>query len=549
MKLTEFQRTSIERALAINKAAYELRNQNPELGQSQLAQAFSLLTDLPLASPDVQKTFAECLITSAGLYYSCSEFEDGIIKLHEAYQYFEGLQDKYGMARTCNVYGVIYQPLGNFAQALEYYLQALTLLEDTPKTDYFHIVVIGNLGLIYLEMGEYKEAEYYLQESLKYAEEIHNDVIAGDVYDNLCKLYTYQKDYEHAREFGERALQCFINTEHVRGESDAYNSLGHVHMAQDDPQKALEYHRRALPLTQELAHRYEEAESCRFIARALCALDNVQEALISINAALIIADELEVPQLIYRSHREKANIYKKIGDFEAALKHHELFYAVKEKVFKQDSERRVRTMALMEQLKDAQEQSEFLQQKNETLEKEINTRKRLQSQLEYIATIDPLTELFNRRAFFHKIESVINEQGAAPIAAILLDVDNFKDVNDQYGHLAGDLALRKVGELIQKAIRNDQLPCRFGGDEFAIFLPDTSLQQAKKFATQLHTQILDTIIEFKEMKIPFEVSLGIAIAENMDVEIDNLLDRADQALYEAKAAGKNQIKIYEDQVY
>lgn len=163
-------------------------------------------------------------------------------------------------------------------------------------------------------------------------------------------------------------------------------------------------------------------------------------------------------------------------------------------------------------------------------------------QLNELAQLDPLTKALNRRAFHEKSQRcVFNKSfslGDCSCKLILFDVDNFKQINDKYGHLIGDQALIKIVKICKRELSNDLSISRYGGEEFAIILPSYSIEHTREIAERLRACI-ESESEDRDAGIPnFTCSFGIASLEASDT-IDNLIHRADQKLYIAKAQGKN----------
>ena len=178
------------------------------------------------------------------------------------------------------------------------------------------------------------------------------------------------------------------------------------------------------------------------------------------------------------------------------------------------------------------------------LSKDIERRTVLEAQLSYQAFHDPLTGLANRRRF---IEAVGQSIAAGTGTAVLfVDLDDFKHVNDNLGHDAGDALLSAVGHRLVSAIRPDDLGCRIGGDEFAVLLPATnSVEEAERIAQRLLESLGATVsIEGVDLVVP--ASIGIAAAAPREaLAVDELLRRADVAMYHAKAQGKNRLATYD----
>jgi diguanylate cyclase (GGDEF)-like protein len=127
----------------------------------------------------------------------------------------------------------------------------------------------------------------------------------------------------------------------------------------------------------------------------------------------------------------------------------------------------------------------------------------------------------------------------------MLDIDHFKQVNDTYGHLAGDQVLVEVARRISGSLRRVDFVCRYGGEEFAVILPETNLFLAEQVADRIWSKITSNPFTVVEKEIPIGISLGVAYKDSEDdMSIETLLDLADQALYKAKNAGRNQVKSY-----
>lgn len=159
------------------------------------------------------------------------------------------------------------------------------------------------------------------------------------------------------------------------------------------------------------------------------------------------------------------------------------------------------------------------------------------ARLELLSQTDELTGLLNRRAFIAQAEPLLKQaaQQQRPCAFLLLDVDHFKHINDQHGHSTGDAVLRQLGEIFRQQCREHDVFARIGGEEFAMISVDQSTGAAVMFAQQLLQQISNTPIE----GLRITVSIGIATADQLSFE--QLYKNADQLLYQAKRAGRNQL--------
>lgn len=169
------------------------------------------------------------------------------------------------------------------------------------------------------------------------------------------------------------------------------------------------------------------------------------------------------------------------------------------------------------------------------------------AQLYELAITDSLTKLFTRRHFDHLFECELKRsvRYKHPLSIIMIDVDNFKDLNDTYGHQMGDEMLRRISNVIKTTLRKIDLPCRYGGEEFTVILPETHKKSARKISERLRKNISEIVIKTKDnQEISPTVSIGVANYPVDSQEKDELLDFSDKALYFAKKMGKNCVAEY-----
>ncbi|QJI29483.1 GGDEF domain-containing protein [Pseudomonas sp. ADAK18] len=158
------------------------------------------------------------------------------------------------------------------------------------------------------------------------------------------------------------------------------------------------------------------------------------------------------------------------------------------------------------------------------------------------AQTDELTGLMNRRAFFEHAQRLYDQckDNQQPLCALMLDMDHFKDINDTYGHQTGDEVLRQIGGVISASFRQSDVSGRVGGEEFAVLLPDTSVEVARDIAEQLIKAIAGLITE---PVLGLTASLGMASTLTVGQDLHHLMNTADKALYRAKALGRNQVAV------
>ncbi len=177
----------------------------------------------------------------------------------------------------------------------------------------------------------------------------------------------------------------------------------------------------------------------------------------------------------------------------------------------------------------------------QTLRQSRDEVERQNEQLQFLANCDPLTKCFNRRSFWSHYEDLWHTTDVHLLNVVMVDVDHFKNVNDQYGHSVGDDVLRETGELLREKVGAAGLVCRYGGEEFAILMPHMDVDAATARVWEIHT-------EFQRRKLanlPITASFGISNGSFGALDLQHMLDQADQCLYAAKRKGRNTVVRYD----
>ena len=180
--------------------------------------------------------------------------------------------------------------------------------------------------------------------------------------------------------------------------------------------------------------------------------------------------------------------------------------------------------------------------------RDITRRKDLEEKLRQLATTDELTGIFNRRSFLEQGRTLfaLARRHQRPLSVLVLDLDKFKNVNDTHGHHVGDMVLRHFADLVSKNQRVEDVFGRLGGEEFALVLGETEKDTALKTAERLRRIVAETPLETNLGPVSITVSIGVAAYREQDMDLGEIMRRADKALYRAKAQGRNQVMPAED---
>lgn len=175
--------------------------------------------------------------------------------------------------------------------------------------------------------------------------------------------------------------------------------------------------------------------------------------------------------------------------------------------------------------------------------RDISERKLMEDQLTALSRIDGLTKVYTRRYFLDKSEAVLEmmKRYQRPASMMMMDLDHFKKINDNYGHQAGDLALLAFTQVCRNEIRESDVLGRLGGEEFGLILPETNIQNAQILAERIRSATGGISIPFGGQNIRLTVSIGLVEIRQEDISMDSIMHRADLAMYQAKERGRDQV--------
>ena len=176
---------------------------------------------------------------------------------------------------------------------------------------------------------------------------------------------------------------------------------------------------------------------------------------------------------------------------------------------------------------------------------DITEQQLLRERLEHRANYDVLTNLLTRRAFNELLaeEFTYAQQHSNALCCVLIDIDNFKNINDRNGHHSGDLVLQSFASTAKKNLRDSDFIGRWGGDEFVLILPKTDIDHAKLIADRLCNDLANLSIDIDNGSLSFSVSIGVSCLSKKVHNVETLLSEADKALYQAKHQGKGCVAI------
>jgi len=178
------------------------------------------------------------------------------------------------------------------------------------------------------------------------------------------------------------------------------------------------------------------------------------------------------------------------------------------------------------------------------IERDLTEHKMMESRLEKQACTDMLTGLPNRLASMNKAaeEFARAKRYNHPLSIVMIDIDHFKSINDKHGHATGDQVLQRIGPICNDILRDTDLLGRIGGEEFILLLPDTPKANAEHVAERMRARLAETLVRHHDIEVAITASFGVASFISNDNILEEIIERADNAMYAAKNSGRNQVK-------
>lgn len=445
--------------------------------------------------------------------------------------------------RTAIVYDVVDAVPEGF-QHLEKAQRYYTLLADEPGLATCGLV----RGALYSRTGDLLQAANCFEESLAYYRSVDDRSGAASALSNLCVMYRQLDRLDEAIAAGEEASQL-AQSLLLRSAalSNLAFALGHAGRLDEAEQKSVEASR----LVMELGDQNYINESWRVHASILVWQDRITEARDLLHRVLDAAREHGINRNVSQAHRDLSRVYAQLGDHRLALEHFETYHELAMADIRNRSRQQLELHKWQLELEMARDQARQERDRRKQLAESLAELGAMHeqlsaraSQLEWYSHRDALTELANRRYFDERLtrEAELSRVSGQSMSLLMLDLDDFKSVNDRYGHLVGDEVLRQAARLLESRTRRSDLCARLGGEEFAVLLAsDHDEDELVSVAEDLRAAFEQFDWTAVAAGLKVTISIGAATITEVDHDPLRLLDLADRRLYAAKRAGRNRV--------
>ena len=527
---------------ALNALASELVVGNIDRADQLAQRAFELSRSMDNNGMPYKKGLAFSLSILGSIAKIQCDYRMALSRLLEAQVLLESLHEQGELLNLLINLGWVYFSIGDFPQSIQILHKALRIARECGDTG-LEAKIFNALGAVYGESGDKEESIDALLRALKYMEGMETDRLRFSILNNLAMTQLEMQAFDAALESTNESTNIAQNLGSPDLLATVLDTTGQIYLARKEYQKAEGFFNQAQSYFQGEGNDPDEHKLN--LARAAIGQGRLDEAAIWLNQSLESVERHGVNRFTYQVHELLAGIYDEKGELQNAIKHYKLFHDIKSQFFNEETHRRLGNMIVSQQVETTRIDAEIYRLKNQALCQEISTHNQTVAEMEILATTDSLTGLLNRRHFMtlsgYAFESV--RQAGQPLAALMIDIDDFKNVNDRFGHLAGDQVLMEVTATIQASLRKEDLFGRLGGEEFAAILPRTEMFAVQKAAERILNNVAKNTTWIGSQNIQITLSIGIAQAGPADDSLEKLLDRADKAMYAAKRSGKNRIII------
>lgn len=535
-----------ERIEALNSLGWKLRISQSARAADLCQEAIRLSRSDQYAEEPYYQGLARGLITLAFLDSEAGRLDTAASQCLEALSYIEGLRSSEAFIDGLYTLSWIFFYLGDHPSALDHGLVALKLSQELNLRSR-EAWTLDAVASFYHD----PEQSVRMQErALEIFEDMGDVDGQSRVLNNWACILIDKGAYSAALEKGKKCLQLIRKHSMKKDEIFVSGTIGEILIAMGDHSQAQEVLREALSLAETCGPDISRVYLIVALGQTYLAQGELDQAESCFSEALAVATNLEIRSEEMHCHQHLSEVYEKQGKYDKSLVHYKIFHKIKESIAGEEASRQIATLKMSHQMETLQRDAEIHRLQNEKLQQELDEHKRIQSLLENLATRDSLTNLYNRRHFLILAEQEWQRalRYKHPVTVLMLDVDDFKQINDRYGHATGDQALIMVAGLIQGSLRKTEIAGRFGGDEFAVILPETSTENGLIVGKRILDIVIGQSIKTNKGRINLTVSIGVAGLSSGTSDqvksLEEILHHADQALYHSKDLGKNQVSIY-----
>ncbi len=459
-------------------------------------------------------------------YYYCNDFFnalDFVLKGLNLSEHKKEFEENY---YTLSLAGDIYRKLGISESSVYYYMEALKnpMEYDVEQK---RCDLLRKMSMVYIEIRAMDIAMDYAVEALQLAELLGDEILIGNANLILCRISMARRLYDKALKYGLKSMEVFKEVDYKKGLVLVYLEIASIYERTNSCALSKEFYERALELAGDIQYNEGRIYGKCLVGKLLLKERQIKQALEVFESALNIARKYNIQKHKVELYYAMAEAYSDIQEFELAynayktgteLQQYFTAESNKEKIYRLQNEYNLYIKE--RELAEYVEQYQSLERVNKKLSQEVQC--------------DALTGLLNRRGI-KKTFGDLEYNGRHIL--VLSDIDDFKLINDEYGHPCGDEILKQLADILKTSLKKGYRVSRWGGEEFLIVLPETTMEEAIAYVKFLRERVLKALFRYKDIQLKITMTFGLAPLVG---EFDSSINLADQRLYKGKKEGKNQ---------
>jgi len=477
-------------------------------------------------------------IDIANQYSKADDYEKSFEILEKALYKAESLEEHSLKAKVHNNIGNTRAYIGDYEKALEQYMIALHLFEEINEVKGISGALL-NIGVLYLNQNYFNESLEYFNNSLELYKVINDKQGICFATNNIGIIYLELEEHEKARHMFEESGKM-ARTLGDRGQIATYfTNLGTVETKLNNFNKALEYYEQALEIENQLQCKRTLSNVLYSIAEVYFFVLDYKNMLYFLEKSLKDAKEAKDKLLELDCYKLYYTYFEKEENYKEALKYHKLYSSLNEIIFNEKRNEITAELKIKYDIYKKEKEKEIYKLKNIEL-MELNEKLGVAyKELEVLHNTDYLTKIYNRKAITEIMEKELyHNKNISPFIICIADIDDFKKVNDTYGHEAGDEVLCSCSNILTEYLRKSDYVARWGGEEFLIILPSTNLNDGNMVIEKLRKTIARGEVVYHDQVIKVTMTFGVACFYG-EHQLKECIELADKYLYKGKSNGKN----------
>lgn len=478
----------------------------------------------------------ESKITLGHLEVVNNHFKEAITLLKSALNYFERMEDGDSELKRADIYsglGKAYCEMSNYIKAHEYLKQSLNIYRKCNEIDK-EATLLNNIGMVYKKNDKAAEALAYFSKS--------NEMIIKHIDSRGCPIILFNigaslnllEKYSEAEPILRKSYELSSSQDYLLNKSLCLSEIGVIHKAHRKYEDAIECFKLSNLHLLKTTHRETVIKNHQYMGMIFQKSNKIERAIKYFDDSIQLAANYHHSELAEVSYKHLSEIHEQLGHYKLAYQYHQKFHEIKIENLMRQNEVKIQSLVIDSQIDKLKQQNEIYVIRNIELKKKNNL-------LKVLSTTDELTGAYNRRHIIEKLGYLtqgIRNNPETVHHLLMIDVDEFKYINDTYGHAVGDYVLKAISQVIREIIGDGGIVARYGGDEFLVIFenarPDYVLETSLLIRQRIALLLCDR-------GYTVTISGGVAVMDKDHCQVDEILTAADDLLYVAKENNKDQI--------